>query len=63
LPEVENVATFGERAHVWLRTAGGGAGDRLAAQLRAAGLENAQVRSVQTSLEDVFINRLAEMPS
>jgi ABC-2 type transport system ATP-binding protein len=63
LPGVADVQTFGERAHVRLLDAPSGAEERIAGQLRAAGVEVALVRAVPASLEDVFVARLGETPS
>ncbi len=60
LPGVVDVQMFGERAHVRLDRAGADLADRLAAAARARGLTVAHVRPIATSLEDVFIARLAE---
>jgi ABC-2 type transport system ATP-binding protein len=61
LPGVVDVQLFGERAHVRLDP-GSPFGDheQLAAALRKAGIEPESVRHVPTSLEDVFIARVAE---
>jgi multidrug efflux pump subunit AcrB len=56
---VADVQMFGERAHVRLDLQGADAGQRLSAQLAAAGLDVASVRPIATSLEDVFIARLS----
>jgi ABC-2 type transport system ATP-binding protein len=64
LPEVADVQTFGERAHVRLADAGGqGGADLLAQRLRNAGIEVTAVRQVAPSLEDVFVTRLGEAHS
>jgi ABC-2 type transport system ATP-binding protein len=60
---VASVQTFGERAHVRLKSAGPDAADGLARQLRDAGVEVSTVRQVPPSLEDVFVTRLGETPS
>ena len=61
LPDVTNVQTFGERAHVRLSDAEGGAADRLADELRRSGVAVTSVRQVPPSLEDVFVTRLGEL--
>src|SRR5688572_19331462 len=58
LSGVAGVQMFGERAHVRLEEAGDHI--RLAATLRAEGLDVESVRPIPASLEDVFIARLAE---
>jgi ABC-2 type transport system ATP-binding protein len=60
-PGVEDVQTFGERAHVrFAAHAGAGAEARLAGSLAAAGIAIRSLREVPPSLEDVFIARLQE---
>lgn len=61
LPDVANVQTFGERAHVRLTGAEDGAADRLADELRRSGVDVTSVRQVPPSLEDVFVTRLGEL--
>jgi ABC-2 type transport system ATP-binding protein len=63
LPEVANVETFGERAHVRLIDSSADAAGRLAAQLRGAGVDVTTVRQIPPSLEDVFVTRLGEVQS
>lgn len=60
-PDVANVQTFGERAHVRLTEAGGQGADRLTRELREAGVAVTSVRQVPPSLEDVFVTRLGEL--
>jgi hypothetical protein len=62
MAEVQN---FGERIHARLEVPGAGAGpDRALAAVRSAldrpGIEVTGIRSIQASLEDVFINRVME---
>jgi ABC-2 type transport system ATP-binding protein len=57
LPGVVEVALFGERLHVVLGDPAVGAS--LARSLDAAGCENATVRAISPSLEDVFIHVIA----
>ncbi len=58
-PDVEDVQTFGERAHVRLRARNDDrAIGQLSAELARAGLAVASVRRTTPSLEDVFIERL-----
>ncbi|MGC4085083.1 MAG: ABC transporter ATP-binding protein [Vicinamibacterales bacterium] len=61
LPDVAQVQTFGERAHVRLAQPGDDAAGRLAAELRQAGVDVTTVRQVSPSLEDVFVTRLGEL--
>ncbi|MGE3959049.1 MAG: ABC transporter ATP-binding protein [Vicinamibacterales bacterium] len=68
LPDVANVQTFGERAHVRLAADAGAPAasqvdpaERLAAGLRASGIEPTVIRRVAPSLEDVFVTRLGEL--
>lgn len=57
--EVEDVQTFGERAHVRLRALRGEAAEReITGVLSRAGLAVETVRRATPSLEDVFIERL-----
>ena len=63
LPDVSSVQLFGERAHVRLNGDGAGGADRLAERLRAIGLGEASVRSISSSLEDVFVTKLGEAQS
>jgi ABC-2 type transport system ATP-binding protein len=60
--EVREVEAFGERVHVTLPRFDGPAAaawsDRMAADLRAAGLEVLSARPIPHSLEDVFIARI-----
>jgi ABC-2 type transport system ATP-binding protein len=57
LPGVTEVALFGERLHVVLSDPGAAA--TLAGGLAAAGCEDAAVREISPSLEDVFIRVIA----
>ena len=61
-PEVSEVEAFGERLHATLPEVkadeAGPWGERLAAELRAAGLQVEQSRAVLPSLEDIFITRI-----
>ena len=62
-PEVSEVEVFGERLHVALRVSPAELAphaDRLASDLRAAGLQVDAARPATPSLEDVFIQRLRE---
>ena len=61
-PEVANVQTFGERAHVRLNEGGADAA-ALARHLHDAGVGVIAVRQVAPSLEDVFVTRLGETQS
>ena len=60
--EVKDVEAFGERVHVTLPrldpSAAAAWTDRMAADLRAQGLEVLSARPIQHSLEDVFIARI-----
>jgi len=60
--EVSEVEAFGERLHATLPgvppTEAGRWGERLASELRAAGIEVEQARAVTPSLEDIFIARI-----
>ena len=60
-PDVANVQTFGERAHVRLVAPVADAAEQLAAELRQAGVPVTSVRQVPPSLEDVFVTRLGEL--
>ena len=62
-PGVQEVQMFGERAHVRMDDALAVDADDLAARLRAEGLHVLSARAVATSLEDVFIARIAEARS
>jgi ABC-2 type transport system ATP-binding protein len=62
-PGVSDVQMFGERAHVRFGQDLPDAEARLRSSLTAAGLDVASVRPIATSLEDVFIARLAEASS
>lgn len=57
---VTDVQMFGNRAHVHLAESGDAAVGALTTALRDAGIAMAGLRRVPTSLEDVFIARLAE---
>ena len=61
-PEVSDVLAFGERLHATLpgvpASEASPWSERLAEELRAAGLEVDQARSVTPSLEDIFIARI-----
>ena len=59
LPGVVDAQLFGERIHVTLADGGEDADARFKAALQATALSGAPVRSVQPSLEDVFIARLS----
>jgi ABC-2 type transport system ATP-binding protein len=59
-PEIEDVAAFGDRLHLRLAAGAalngpGGVSERLAASLKAAGVELVELRLIPPSLEDVFI--------
>ncbi len=59
-PNIEDVATFGDRLHLRLRAGvpaegPGGAIDHLRGALLAAGAQVVELRAIQPSLEDVFI--------
>ena len=57
LPEVARATLFGDRVHLILATGGV---QQVAAALRAAGLGGVEARPLAPSLEDVFIQRIAE---
>ncbi len=57
VPGVSEVALFGEKLHVTLESPD--ARDSLAGRLAAEGLEGAQVRTIEPSLEDVFIRTIS----
>jgi ABC-2 type transport system ATP-binding protein len=60
-PEVVGVESFGERLHATLSlpaSAAPQAAERVAAELRAAGLQVQAVRATAPSLEDIFIARI-----
>ena len=60
-PGVDDVQTFGERAHVrFSARAGADALARLTSSFAAAGVTIRSLRDVPPSLEDVFIARLQE---
>lgn len=62
--EVEDLQTFGERAHVRLRTLkGAGAIEAMKRELQASGVTVTSARPVAASLEDVFIDHLRRSPS
>jgi len=63
MPGVSNVQMFGERAHVRVDQTDRDPSEPLTSALRAAGLEVKSIRPIPTSLEDVFIARLAEATS
>jgi ABC-2 type transport system ATP-binding protein len=64
LPGVVDVQLFGERAHVRLEPDSPLRDpDRLAATLKQAAIETESVRRIPTSLEDVFIARVADSRS
>ncbi len=60
MPDVADVQTFGERAHVRLAGSPSDAASRLSAELTASGVGVTTVRQVPASLEDVFVSRLGE---
>jgi ABC-2 type transport system ATP-binding protein len=60
VPNVLDVQTFGERAHVRTDRDDRDAAARIESALRAAGLTVESIRPIQNSLEDVFIARLEE---
>ena len=53
---VDDVQVFGDRAHVRIARADPAASGRIVAGLSAAGMPDATARTVQPSLEDVFIH-------
>jgi ABC-2 type transport system ATP-binding protein len=59
LPGVVDVELFGERAHVRAATGASVDGEMLARSLGLAGIAVESIRPIATSLEDVFIARLA----
>jgi ABC-2 type transport system ATP-binding protein len=60
LPGIADIQSFGERIHVRLADArGGAAAERVARQLAGRQIDVTSVREVPASLEDVFINRVA----
>jgi ABC-2 type transport system ATP-binding protein len=63
LPCVHDAQIFGERIHITLDDDSPACEERFRAALRATPFADAQVRSVQPSLEDVFIARLSGPPS
>ena len=63
LPCVHDAQVFGERIHITLDDDSPACEERFRAALRATSLADAQIRSVQPSLEDVFIARLSGPPS
>jgi ABC-2 type transport system ATP-binding protein len=60
VPNVIDVQTFGERAHVRTARDDRDVAGRIEADLRAAGLTVESIRPIHNSLEDVFIARLEE---
>ena len=58
-PGVRRAAVFGDRLHLTVDDEAT-AGPRVAAALRAAGHEPGEIRRIVPSLEDVFIERIAE---
>jgi ABC-2 type transport system ATP-binding protein len=60
VPNVLDVQTFGERAHVRTARDDRDAAARIESALRAAGMTVESIRPIQNSLEDVFIARLEE---
>jgi len=62
LPCVHDAQIFGERIHITLNDDSPACEERFRAALRATSLADAQVRSVQPSLEDVFIARISGPP-
>jgi ABC-2 type transport system ATP-binding protein len=63
LPGVRDAQVFGERIHITLDDDSPVVEERFRVALRATPLADAPVRSVQPSLEDVFIARLSGDPS
>jgi ABC-2 type transport system ATP-binding protein len=63
LPCVLDAQVFGERIHITLDDDSPACEERFRAALRATSLADAHIRSVQPSLEDVFIARLSGPPS
>jgi ABC-2 type transport system ATP-binding protein len=65
-PGVVGVESFGERLHATLSeplAAASATAGRLAAELRAAGIEVQAIRPMEASLEDIFISRIQEEAS
>ena len=62
LPCVHDAQVFGERIHITLDDDSPACEERFRTALRATSFADAQVRSVQPSLEDVFIARLSGPP-
>ena len=60
IPNVVDVQTFGERAHVRTARDDRDAMARIERALREGGLTVESIRPIQTSLEDVFIARLED---
>ena len=60
VPNVLDVQTFGERAHVRTSPDDRDAAARIESALRATGLTVESIRPIHNSLEDVFIARLEE---
>ncbi len=63
LPGVVDAQVFGERLHVTLKSTAEADMERFTAALRSPPLIDAPVRSVQPTLEDVFISKLSEKES
>ncbi|HUR32744.1 MAG TPA: ABC transporter ATP-binding protein [Vicinamibacterales bacterium] len=61
--EVEDVQTFGERAHVRLAATEANGAALLTQRLQQAGVDVTAIRQVPPSLEDVFVTRLGETQS
>jgi ABC-2 type transport system ATP-binding protein len=62
-PDVMSVQLFGERAHVRLSGERTDGAAQLTDRLHAAGLADASVRPITSSLEDVFVTKLGEARS
>jgi ABC-2 type transport system ATP-binding protein len=60
LPDVLDVQTFGERAHVRFDSGAHQSVDHLADALRGEGVEVRSIREVSPSLEDVFVTMLGD---